>query len=89
MVFLLGKTLPAQQHVLYALAGQFEGVGRATAGKICAQASVHKFCRVRDLNERHISRLRDALDPHLDEQKRMKIERARLARLEPVPVDMR
>lgn len=88
MVFLLGKTLPPSQHVLYALAAQFEGVGRTTASRLCSLASIHRFCRVRDLNERHMSRLREALLPHLEKVQKEKIEKAKAERLRPVPVPM-
>jgi ribosomal protein S13 len=88
MVFLLGKSLPSQQHVLYALAGQFEGVGRSTAAKMCALASIHRFCRVRDMNERHLGRLREVLLPHLEAVKRAQVEKAKSERMRPVPVPM-
>lgn len=85
-MYLLGKTLPGQQHVLYALAAQFEGVGRSTAARMCAAASIHRFCRVRDLNERHIARLRDCLLPHLEAAKQARVERVRAERCKPIPV---
>ena len=88
MVFLLGKTLPGPQHVLYALAAQFEGVGRTTASRLCSESSIHRFCRVRDLNERHLAKLRDALLPHLERMQAGKIEKAKAERMKPIPVPM-
>lgn len=88
MVFLLGKTLPSPQHVLYALAAQFDGVGRHTAARICAEASIHRFCKVRDLNERHLAKLRASLLPHLERMQAAKIEKAKAERVKPKPVPM-
>lgn len=86
MVFLLGKTLPGQQHVLYALAAQFDGIGRHTASQLLARASIHKYCRVRELSERHLDRLRELLQPRLEAGRQERMQRAKLDKARPVPL---
>ena len=65
-MFLLGKSLRPEKHVIYALT-QFEGVGLATSKKLCNSASIHRLCKVKDLEESHVSKLKPLIQAILDE----------------------
>lgn len=60
------------KHVLYAIQ-KFEGVGFAKAKRLCDQASIHKFCKVKDLNETHLEKLRPMLQDTLEAQRQRKL----------------
>jgi ribosomal protein S13 len=87
MVFLLGQTLPPQKRVLYALRA-FEGVGLATAQRLCDAAAVHAMCRTEELRTEQTDRLKALLEPHLEACRRerllrLKAEKALPARILP------
>lgn len=65
-MFLLGKSLRPEKHVIYALT-QFYGVGLATSKRLCNSASVHRLCKVKELDETHISKLKPLIQEILDE----------------------
>lgn len=85
MVFLLGLNLSPFKRVLYALRS-FEGVGLSTSEKLCDAASIHRYCRVNELNERHLQRLRELLQPMLEQQRQDKLMRAKAAKSAPKPI---
>ena len=85
MVFFLGKNLVSYKRVYYALR-VFEGVGLATAKRLCDTAYVHPLCKVRELSDAHISRLKTALQPMLEEQKQKKLFQLKMAERIPKPI---
>ncbi|KAJ1678101.1 hypothetical protein EV182_004775, partial [Spiromyces aspiralis] len=56
MLHLLGVNLPDQKVVSVALT-YFYGVGKATAERICSQLSIHRQCKLYELNEAQLNRL--------------------------------
>lgn len=73
-MFLLEVNLRPAQRVLYALQ-QFNGIGMTTATKMCHQSGIHKFCKVEEMNDAHLQKLRNLLIPHLEGLKQKKLER--------------
>lgn len=84
-MYLLGQTLSPYKRVYYALKA-FEGVGLATAKRLCDQSFVHPLCKVRELTDTHVARLKSHLQPLLEEQKQKKLMRMKKARLIPKPI---
>lgn len=81
MVYFAGVDLQPVKHVRYALM-KFPGIGRATAVRICDKALIHKFCKISDLNEEQMVKLRALVQEHLDRQKQEKmITMKKLSRL--------
>lgn len=73
---LLGKNSSPFKRVYYALK-VFKGVRLFRAEKLCDRANVHRVCKVEDLKESHLSKLKTVLQSHL-ERKKMRICRIRM-----------
>ena len=84
-MFLLGLNLKPFQRVLYALQN-FEGVGATTANRLLAQSSIHEFCRVGELNERQVIKLKELLQPMMEERKQDKLMKVKAAKSIPQPI---
>lgn len=84
-MFLLGLNLKPFHRVLYALQN-FSGVGPSTAHRLLSQSSIHQFCRVNELSERQIIRLKELLQPMIEERKQEKLMKAKAAKNVPKPI---
>ena len=84
-MFLLGLNLKPFHRVLYAIQN-FEGVGLTTSTRLLAQSSVHKFCRVNQLSERQVIKLKELLQPMMEERKQEKLMKIKAAKSIPKPI---
>lgn len=84
-MFLLGLNLKPFNRVLYSLQN-FEGVGLTTSSRLLAQAAIHRFCRVNELSERQVIRLKELLQPMMEARKQDKLIKAKAARNVPKPI---
>lgn len=75
-MILLGVNLRNSKNVLYALR-YFEGVGLHTAQHLCDMASIHRQCRVEELTDVHIGKLKPLLQTHLEQQRQQKLALAK------------
>lgn len=84
-MFLLGLNLNPFKRVLYALQN-FEGVGTATAERLLAQASIHRYCHVKELSDRHVNRLKELLQPMLEARRQAKLLKIKSEKSVPKPI---
>jgi ribosomal protein S13 len=84
-MFLLGLNLNPFNRVLYALQ-KFEGVGLATSQRLLAQSSIHQFCRISELSERQVIKLKGLLQPMMEAQKQEKLMKLKAAKSIPRPI---
>lgn len=84
-MFLLGLNLSPFKRVLFALQN-FDGVGPATAQRLMNQAAIHRFCRVGHMTDRHMSRLKELLQPMLEARRQDKLMRIKLDKAAPRPI---
>lgn len=84
-MFLLGLNLKPFQRVLFALQN-FEGVGLPTAHRLLSQSSIHQFCRVNELSERQVIKLKELLQPMMEERKQEKLMKVKAAKSIPRPI---
>ena len=84
-MFLLGQTLKPFKRVKYALL-VFEGVGMATADKLLNRAYIHTMCKVNELTEEMVERLRIELQPIIDTEKQRSLIRLQKQRTEIKPI---
>lgn len=84
-MFLLGLNLKPFHRVLFALQN-FEGVGLTTSTRLLAQSSIHQFCRVNELGERQVIRLKELLQPMMEERRQEKLMKAKAAKNVPKPI---
>lgn len=84
-MFLLGLNLKPFHRVLYALQN-FEGVGPTTSSRLLAQSSIHRFCRVNELSERQVLKLKELLQPMMEERKQEKLMKAKAEKNVPKPI---
>ena len=87
MVYLLGKSLNMYKRVYYALRGSFEGVGLATARRVCDETLVHPLAKVRDLTETQLSRLKDLIQPIVEAHRQARLVRLRDQKMRSKPID--
>lgn len=85
MVYLLGQNLSLHKRVLYALRS-YEGVGMHVAGRLCDQVCIHPLAKVLELREEHIIRLKELLQPIMEERRQDKLLKMKLAKTRPVPL---
>jgi ribosomal protein S13 len=71
-MFLLGQTLNPFKRVKYALL-VFEGVGMTTAERIMNRAYIHTMCKINELTEEMVERLRIELQPIINDEKQRKL----------------
>ena len=86
MVYLLGKTLNMHKRVYYALCGAFEGVGLTTAQRLCDAAHIHPLAKVRDLGDEHWLRLKELVQPVVEQRRQERLQRIKDARSRPQPL---
>lgn len=84
-MFLLGCNLNPFKRVLYALQN-FDGVGETTAKRLLDSASIHRFCRVSELSERQVQRLKELLQPMLESRKQAQLRAVKEAKSRPRPI---
>lgn len=85
MVYLLGQSLSLHKRVWYALQ-VFEGVGLATARRLCDRVCVHPFAKVKDVREAQLAGLKELLQPMLETQRQDRLLRMKLAKSRPKPL---
>lgn len=73
-MFIAGKYLFPHKHVRFAIM-QFAGIGATTAIKICSASYVHPFCKVQELTEIQIERMKPLILEVVDAEKKKKIAR--------------
>ena len=76
-MFLLGLSLRPSQFVNRAIQG-YESIGAATAEAIMHRASIHPLCRVRDLNDIHLAKLKPLIQATLEENRERKLIRMKM-----------
>lgn len=84
-MFLLGLNLKPFQRVSYALKN-FEGVGRSTSERLLALSAIHRFCRVNELSERQVIKLKELLQPMMEARKQDKLMKLKAAKNQPKPI---
>jgi len=87
MVYLLGKSLNMYKRVYYALRGSFEGVGMATARRVCDQTLVHPLAKVKDLSEAQLIRLKELIQPIVEAYRQGRLARVREQKIRSKPID--
>jgi len=85
MVYLLGKNLSTFKRVWYALQA-FEGVGLFTAKRICDQLCIHPLAKVKELKDTHLVRLKEILQPMMEQQRQDAILKLKLSKSKPRPI---
>jgi small subunit ribosomal protein S13 len=66
MARIAGINIPSHQHTVIGLTAIF-GIGRSTAKKICAVASIPEAKKVKDLDDADLEKLRDEVGKYLTE----------------------
>ncbi len=63
MARIAGVDIPREKRLVISLTYIY-GIGRPTAGRICAAAGINEGTRVRDLTDEEVARLRAWIDEH-------------------------
>lgn len=66
MARIAGINIPSHQHTVIGLTAIF-GIGRSTARRICALASIAESKKVKDLNDSDLEKLRDEIAKYVVE----------------------
>lgn len=85
MVYLLGKSLSLHKRVWYALRA-YEGVGMSTSQRLCNQVCIHPLAKVKDIREAQLIRLKELLQPIMEERRQERLMKIKLAKARPVPI---
>lgn len=71
-MFLLGINFASYKHVRYALR-DFIGIGAGKAEEICREAYIHPLCKMGELQEVHLERLKPIIQKILDDQRQKRL----------------
>lgn len=74
MVFVLGIDLYPFMQVKYAIR-RFQGIGTATAQRICNECYIHPLAKMSDLNLAQLEKLKAGIQVVLEKHKKEKMDR--------------
>lgn len=75
------------KRVYYALKGSFDGIGLATAKRLCDETFVHPLAKVRDLSEAQLLHLKELIHPIIESKRQKRLIQLREDKMKSKPMD--